>query len=273
MPEAFSAALMSTFGVVPEKSRQQLESRSGADLIPVRTAGGTAAYLKVTPAGARRELRFYRQIARHAPVRTPRLLDHADTADGVALLLEATGESRDVRSWTQETWRALGRDLAALHGMPLPAGTDWQVSDADPDWATIEAFWGPELLARRAEFCAARSALPQVFMHGDCHTENIAHAGNALVFCDWQAAGIGRPVSDLAFVSVRATPAGVTVPPVFLDAYCEHSPLDRGALERGVMAEELTIFLFQWPHYAAYNTPAGIDRVRRRVRDLGERWS
>jgi aminoglycoside phosphotransferase (APT) family kinase protein len=45
------------------------------------------------------------------------------------------------------------------------------------------------------------------------HTDNIVHSSESLVFLDWQMSGVGRPGSDLAFLNVRAMPAGVTTPP------------------------------------------------------------
>ena len=93
------------------------------------------------------------------------------------------------------------------------------------------------------------------------------------VFCDWQSSGAGTPSSDLAFPSVRATPAGVTVRPAFLDAYLKDADANRRhAVELATLAAELWIFVLLWPPYAAYNTPAGIDRVRGRTRLLADRW-
>ena len=180
-------------------------------------------------------------------------------------------------------WSALGRDLAALHAMVPPAQPGWQGPDAlphglaDSDLAATRTFWAPtlphfdELLSRLAEQESDMKALPPAFVHGDCHTENIVHRAAALVFCDWQAAGIGRPLSDLALLSVRATPAGVTVPSTVLDAYLADGRHDRRTAERALLAE-LAIFLVQWPPFAVYNTPTGVERVRRRTRMLADRW-
>jgi hypothetical protein len=65
-------------------------------------------------------LTFYTRIAPAAPVRTPRLLGSAVTDDGVALLLEDAGTPRPVGQWTSHDWATLGRDLAALHRVPIP---------------------------------------------------------------------------------------------------------------------------------------------------------
>ncbi|MFD9502579.1 phosphotransferase family protein [Streptomyces sp. NPDC060035] len=292
MPNSFIATVLRKFGVVTVDSEEHLESRSGAGIHAVRTADGQSAYLKLTPvaqgpdalAAARRELLFYQRLAPTAPVLSPKLLLSADTDDGLAMLLTATGNPLPATAWTPGMWATLGHELASLHSMPLPADTSWARPDAlrqamvYPDLPTIEAFWAPtlpllaEIVARRTELEQRMEALPPVFVHGDCHTDNITHSGESLILLDWQVSGSGRPSSDLAFLNVRAVPAGVTAPPELLDAYLSGSPHDRRALEFASLAEELAVFVFQWPPFAAYNNPTGIDRVRQRTRDLSERW-
>jgi aminoglycoside phosphotransferase (APT) family kinase protein len=282
------AAALRRFGVEPDEPETRLESRSGAGIHAVRTSGGAAAYLKLTPAAlgpdalaaARRELRFYRELAARAPVRTPRLLDAAEDGDGVALLLAAAGAPADVRTWTPGMWAALGRDLAALHsGEPAWRRPDQlRAALAAPDLAAVELFWGAtlprlaDLVSARTDLNRAMDALPAVFVHGDCHTGNIAVTGESLTFLDWQMSGSGRPGTDLAFLTVRATPAGVTAPPDLTAAYLRHRNVDRRTLQLALLAEELAVYLFQWPPFAAYNTPAGVERVRQRAARLTTRW-
>ena len=175
---------------------------------------------------ARRELRFYQERRRRvASVRTPRLLDCVDAEDGVAVLLEAAGEPEEPAvmdcghvgkpgpgSWPPYTACRYRRARAGT--APMRCARPWPTRT----WKKIRAFWAPvlpqlaDLDSRRVELEDHVGALPPVFIHGDCHTDNIVHSAGSLVFCDWQAAGIGRAVSDLAFLSVRVTPAGVTVP-------------------------------------------------------------
>ncbi|SCG66607.1 phosphotransferase family protein [Micromonospora inositola] len=292
MPNDFLSIALDQFRVAGQESDGRLESRSGASVRTVRTVDGRAAYLKIVPAtlgsqaiaAARRELRFYEDLAPVAPVRTPRLLDCLDTENGVAALLEAAGENRQAQAWTGRMWADLGRELAGLHNMPLPTGADWNRPDAlqealaDPDLDQISAFWAPTLpqlaalLALRVELGAHIGALPPTFIHGDCHTGNLVHAADSLAFCDWQAAGIGRPAADLAFLSVRATPAGSVVPPALINAYLDIRPCDHQTLQRALLAEELATFVFLWPPFAAVNSSLGIARVRRRTLELAKRW-
>ena len=291
MPSGFVAMTLRRFGAVARESGAH-ESKSGAGVHAVRTADGLDAYVKVTPVAlgpralmnARRELSFYRALAPAAPLRTPGLLDFADSDDGVALLLAAAGAPLPVTSWTPNMWAALGRDLAALHSMPGPADPGWLSPDelsravAEPDLPMVEAFWRPvlpqlgEILARRAELAGWMGALPPAFVHGDCHTDNIMHVRDSLVFLDWASAGLGRPGSDLAFLNVRATPAGCLAPPELLRSYLGGRPGEHRAWRLALLAEELAVFLFQWPAFAPYNSAVGIDRVRRRTRALAEQW-
>jgi aminoglycoside phosphotransferase (APT) family kinase protein len=292
MPSSFVASVLTKFAVVTQESEARLESRSGAGIHAARTADGQDAYLKLSPAtqgpdavaAARRELRFYQHLAATAPVHTPKLLNSVDTDDGVGMLLEAAGEPVPVGSWTPSMWAALGRELAALHSIPPPKGPSWNRPDAlrqalaYPDRPAIEAFWAPvlprlnEIFSQRTELERWMDALPPVFIHGDCHTDNIVQSSESLVFLDWQMSGIGRPGSDLAFLNVRAMPAGVTTPPELLESYLDGRSYDRRTLELALMAEELAAFVFQWPPFAAYNSPTGIDRVRLRAGALSEQW-
>lgn len=96
------------------------------------------------------------------------------------------------------------------------------------------------------------------------------------MFCDWQESGTGRATSDLALLSVRATPSGAHVPGAVLDEYVRQSAdagvrHDGAELRRAVELEELAVLVFQWPPFAAYNDDAGIARVRRRARHLADR--
>ena len=261
--------------VEPREDDRRLESRSGAGVHRVITAEGEAAYLKIAPASlGATELRFYREVAPGAPVRTPALLGHLETDAGVALLLEAAGATLDVTRWTAEMWAALGRDLAALHETP---GT-WTGPDelADPDHGAARAYWGPAfdgVLADADRLWDAMAAPAPVFAHGDCHTENITHIDRSLIFCDWPNAGTGRASADLALLSVRATPAGVTVPAALLDAYLAGRSGQTAELRRAIVAEELAVLLFLWPRYAGYNTAEGNARIRERALRLAEAFS
>ncbi|MFD2795244.1 phosphotransferase family protein [Promicromonospora vindobonensis] len=282
---------LGAFGAVRTDAAPPTEARSGAGVYSVRTPHGERGYLKATPVGlgtgamakAERELRFYQQVAPTTPVATPVLLDILCTSGGIALLLSDVGTERPASAWTDQDWSRLARDLAEVHSMPLPDG-DWSRPDplgtalATPDHDQIRAFWAPVLpaleglLANRDEIFARLDAQPTAFVHGDCHTGNIVHGERGPAFCDWQPAGLGRASADLAFLSVRATPAGVQVPSALVRDYLAHRPTvaDPAELERAALLEELAVYVFEWPPYAAYNDAAGVARVQQRARALAD---
>lgn len=290
MQGAFAAKALAAFGVTGQDAPGPRSSRSAAAVHAARTAAGQRVFVKITATGqgpdamaaARRELRFYQHLAPAAPVRTPRLLSALDDDDGVAILLQAAGTRLPARSWTAAAWAALGSDLAALHTMPCRAWTrpdPLRRAMTDPQLPAIESFWAADLpvlaetLARRDELGQAMDTPGLVFIHGDCHTDNIVHAADGLVFLDWQQAGLGRPSSDLAFVQVRAMPGGVTAPPALTGAYAAAGQAGRRVLDRALVAEELAIYVFVWPSFAALNSPAANERVRQRARVLCSQWA
>lgn len=291
MPTELMALAVREFGVTIDHSAAPTDARSGVGVHPARTPDGQAAFLKLTPAslgtqtldGARREVRFYRQLANEVPVRTPRLLGAFETGAGVVLLLASAGEQVKAEAWNHPAWTTLGRDLAGLHSVSV-ARQDWPRPDllldamSEPVSGAVTRFWGdvlptlPDLLASRDALCEELGSQPLVLVHGDCHTANIVHGADGLVFCDWQSTGAGRATSDLALLRVRAAPAGVTVPREMMTAYVNERGNDSRELARALILEELAIFVFQWPPFAVYNSPTGIRRVRDRTRHLARKW-
>lgn len=233
----------------------------------------------------RRELDFYRELAERMPVRTPALLDAYEDTDVIAMLLSAHGEIEPATSWDKESWLALAVDLARLHGAAVPEPDRWQQHWSPfhalraPDIPMVDGFWREDLGTSLDAIIERRELLEQemlqageCFVHGDCHTENILREDGALVWIDWQGAGIGNPARELAFLNVRATPSGARLPPELLATYCGERDMDIERMQRAVIAAELSILLFEWPPYASFNTPDGIQRVRRQTRDLAEQW-
>jgi hypothetical protein len=272
--------------------RDSTHGMSGSRVHFARREDGRTCVLKATSLrgdddarAGRRELAFYRDLAERMPIRTPALLDSYADNDVIAMLLSAHGEREPATSWDRRSWLALAVDLARLHGTAVPEPDRWkehwsplQVLRA-PDMPVVEGFWREDLGSSLDAIIESRELLEQeilqageCFVHGDCHTENILREDGALVWIDWQGAGIGNPARELAFLHARATPSGARIPPEVLASYCRDRDKDLERMRRSVIAAELSIFIFEWPPYASFNTPAGIRRVRRRTRDLAERW-
>ena len=143
----------------------------------------------------------------------------------------------------------------------------------------VDGFWRRDLASSLDAIIESRELLEQeilqtgeCFVHGDCHTENILYENGALVWIDWQSARRGNPAMELAFLEARATPSGARIPPDLLVTYCSERGINLERMRRSVIAAELGIFIFEWPPYAVFDTPAGTRRVRHRTRDLAGRW-
>lgn len=265
---------------------------SGSRIHVARRDDGWRCVLKVTALRAdaaaragRRELAFYRELAERMPIRTPALLDAYEDAAVIALLLSAHGAVVPATAWDRSSWLALAVDLARLHGTAVPAPDRWTEMWSpvqalrEPDLPMIEGFWRADLGSSLDAIVERRDLLAQeigqageCFVHGDCHTENILREDGALVWIDWQGTGISNPARELAFLHARAAPSGARIPPALLATYCREGHTDLERMRRSVIAAELGIFIFEWPPYASFNTPAETQRVRRRTRYLAERW-
>jgi aminoglycoside phosphotransferase (APT) family kinase protein len=209
-----------------------------------------------------------------------------EDSDAIAMLLSFNGTVEPAVSWNSTSWAALASDLARLHSAEIPEATGWGNDDAErfrhlrvPNIAMIEDFWRDDLTGTLDAILASREALEReilhtgtCFLHGDCHTENILHDAHGLVWIDWQGTRIGNPALELAFLHARVTPNGAQVPAWFLGSYCKEREIEFEQIRRSVIAAELSIFVFEWPPYAVFDTPDGTSRVRRRTRYLAEQW-
>jgi len=272
--------------------REFTHGMSGSQVYVARQEDGRACVLKVTSLqrdddarAGHRELAFYRDLAGRLPIRTPTLLDHYADNDVIAMILSAHGEIRPAASWDRRSWRALAVDLARLHGTAVSEPDRWEDDRLpfhalrEPDMPVVDGFWRQDLASSLDAIIESRDLLEQeilrageCFVHGDCHTENILHENGALVWIDWQSTGRGNPAKELAFLQARATPSGARMPPELLVTYCSERDIDVELMRRSVIAAELSIFIFEWPPYAAFDAPEGTQRVRHRTRDLAERW-
>lgn len=266
-------------------------SYSGASVRRVRVDGRDAV-LKVTTVGegqqsARRELAFYRTLAPVVPVATPQLLRYADNDDRTALVLSAHAPPRPAREWDQSAWLDLARQLADLHSIPPPQVEPWTESSwlrqalARPPTDLAEGYWsttdaadqlGPAL-RMVGELADAVREIPDSFLHGDCHVDNLLSDDGRLVWADWQGAGVGSPAGELAFLWSRAGADGADLPyDAMLREYAVQRELDPTQLARSVAAAEIGILLFAWPEYVAYRTEADRDRITQRLLHLLSDW-
>ncbi|WP_328994739.1 aminoglycoside phosphotransferase family protein [Kribbella sp. NBC_01245] len=257
-------------------------SASGAGVYRVRFEGGDAV-LKVTDAGegqldARRELAFYQSLANKVPVITPTLLRYADGAEHTALLLSAHSPPVPAAEWDREAWLEIARQLAELHSMAVPSGDPWIQGRPDaPSMGLAEAYWSATeaagCLLEPDALAEAVRAMPDSFIHGDCHVGNLLRDGDRIVWADWQVAKVGSPAGDLALLWSRGGVDGADLPyDAMLREYATRRGLELAPLRRAVIAAELALLLFAWPHFAAYRTESDRTHLTHRLLDLTASW-
>jgi aminoglycoside phosphotransferase (APT) family kinase protein len=126
-----------------------------------------------------------------------------DTGLGLTAMERAAG-----RVWTRELARSaagaacLGKWLVRLHGLPPPpamrrvdfvASLDHYVTQLGGDAETLD------LLQRaRAAGTRLQSGAASVLCHNDLHHLNIIGLDGGLTVVDWEYAGLGDPIMDLA---------------------------------------------------------------------------
>jgi Ser/Thr protein kinase RdoA (MazF antagonist) len=285
-----AAALAAVGGEFADPPVALTGSMSQSGVYRVRVDGRDAV-LKVTVGDgsrttARRELAFYQTLADQVPVRTPTLLRHVDNGQFTAILLSAHTPSVPARQWRRTEWLEVARQLAALHSMPVPTGewwthTPWLTSVLDePPVPYALDYWSRTAAARAVDSVLAAplgqalGAVPDCFVHGDCHVDNLLRDGDDLVWTDWQVTGIGAPAVDLAFLIGRAHSDSADPPRAdMIEAYARTRGVDSGPLERAVLAAELGFVLFGWPEYAHYHSADEQDRTVQRLIELIGGWN
>lgn len=192
----------------------------------------------------KREYAFYRQVAPHAPIRSPRLLygDYEAKGDRFVLVLEDLGhmEAADqIRGATPAQAHAAVRAIARMHsyywnrvGEPplsdlhdisrpvsrlgiqagylaflVPALKNFSGFFSDELRRLAEAF-GPRISDHLAE--TARTS--RTFVHGDFRLDNLffdGAGGDDVVMVDWQVSGLGAGLYDVAYFLVCSLDIGV----------------------------------------------------------------
>jgi Ser/Thr protein kinase RdoA (MazF antagonist) len=202
-------------------------------------AGGLAehTYLLRHPLREPRVVRVARPDTEETPVRpevlialeekdfpAPRVIHALDGSaivqhDGANVMLTTFVEGEIVESHanTPDSLRGLGRALGQLHAVPLPSATlpssifmpRTIIADALADLAAVERDvplrWRMRLGELRTVLAATPSFedLPTCLIHGDTHPGNAVRlADGTIVLIDWDCAGLGAAVLDLAFLAI-----------------------------------------------------------------------
>jgi aminoglycoside phosphotransferase (APT) family kinase protein len=260
---------------------------SGAGVYRVRLDGRDAVLKVTAEAGqqnARRELDFYRTLADRVPVVTPQLLRYADNDEFTVIVLSAHTPPPPAHEWEQAAWLEVVRQLAALHSMPAPDEQRWTetpwlrktlrqppITLAGNYWSTTSAAAAvDQLLTDTTALARDVDAVPDCFLHGDCHADNLLRdRDDLIVWADWQSAGAGAPAGELALLWSRAHADGADLPyDAMLHEYADLRGIDAAKLRPAVRAAELAFLLFAWPDFAAYLPQSTLDRLTSRLLEL-----
>lgn len=113
--------------------------------------------------------------------------------------------------------------------------------------------------------CADKLDIPETLCHGDCHPQNFLKDGDKLKICDWQGAGIGRGIGDVAFFISRGADMGLDINrDKLIEDYCgallkyANIKVNVSDLHKNVAADEFWVSFRYW---AGYLQTSDIDRV------------
>ncbi|WP_326547414.1 phosphotransferase [Mycolicibacterium sp. ND9-15] len=189
--------------------------------------------------GYRRELAFYRDVAAHAPMETPRVYTARMTDGGVdfVLLLEDLSDwdnADHLAGLTMDRARVCIGQLAGLHAwscgrvvleqfpsIDTPIARDLLLPAFGPGWEIYRAQTSavvPAAVAAFAERFAERAvqALPvlterDMLLHGDIRADNLFFAGDRMKVVDFQFAARGAGAADVAYLVTQGLPSTARV--------------------------------------------------------------
>ena len=270
----------------------------------VETGDGRPLALRVntnsvsTPAHVAAQQAWVHAVARDTDVRVPDAVAAPDGRTVVAAPCPELGrdllcvvntwlEGPDVGECDPEQAHALGRAMATLHaharGLVLPGGAGFPVFD-EPLFGDRNLLEGSPLLddggrgvvedafARaRAAFAVLAAQGDAVPLHADLHGGNLKwHEGRLAVF-DFDDAGVGAPVLDLAIATFYVRDADPAVEDGLRAGYTELAPLPAGTeqLEALLVARQLllansllTTTTAQWRERAVEYLGTTVSRLR-----------
>lgn len=248
-----------------------------------------------------REIRFYRELAPHSPVRTP--VVHAammadDSTDFVVVMEDlsdrTTPDQRVGATWEQalasiDAMAALHAkwhehpDLAEytttfppmlnpgyLHGLPPIFKAGWpnaQIHGAD--YLTPELVMFGDRYGDHLEFMLTTANSPATFVHGDWRLDNLFFDGDDVTVIDFQISGMASGVYDLAyFVSQSIAPevrAGREQE--LIDRYVDQLAANGVARDRDEVAHQFKVAVAQCFIYGVSSFPS-YDDLPERSQDL-----
>jgi aminoglycoside phosphotransferase len=209
-------ALEAAVGPVRSLERTASPHASTATLETVRAAlaDGSALDLVLKSAGrdTPREVAFYREVLAGAGLGTPRLLAGSERGRGWLLLEALAGgplwQSADLGSWCQAArWLGGAHRRLVDRAARLPPAAGCRYED-QLERAVRRDPRAADLRATCATAAAALRAAPRTVVHGEAFPSNVVLGPTGeLALIDWETAGHGPGVLDLAALSAGWPPA------------------------------------------------------------------
>jgi len=244
-----------------------------------------------------REIRFYRELAPHSPVRTP--VVHAamiaeDSTDFVVVMEDlsdrTTPDQRVGATWEQtlasiDAMAALHAkwhehpeleqlvntfppmlNPGYLHGLPPIFEAGWvnaQVHGAD--YLTPELVLFGDQYGENLEFMLTTANTPTTLVHGDWRLDNLFFDGDDVMVIDFQISGLASGVYDLAyFVSQSIAPAvRAGRESALLDRYVEQLAANGVVRDRDEVEHQFKVAVAQCFIYGVANFPSYDDLPER----------
>lgn len=232
----FAAGVHLPWAESPERVRRWVEESTGSTVVHARdVAGGfspgSCAILRLengrsvfakavgadlnpfSPSLHRREVRIAAALPPSAPA--PRLLDHYDDGEWVALLYEEVVGAMPRHPWAERDLDRVIKGLAHLHESVTPCPIDdlertsEEFAWAFGGWRSIREMamppaglddWAGRNLDRLVDLEAEGVVAVDggdTLVHGDIRSDNLLLTESSVVFVDWPHASIGAPVFDL----------------------------------------------------------------------------
>lgn len=307
------SAVLHRLGLPDTKREAELLSGGQSGAAVYRVQGeGDGTILKLTRADAprhlieqaRREARFYRELAPMLPIPVPRVIELADEDEGdIAIVLAEYVPAPRIERWVEDDFLQIARQLGQLHG------AFWNCSDEVPAWverkppisrnrldAAIHRWAAagnrPEhhaiitphlprlerLIERIPALPEQLEPLPETLSHGDCHAENYLNDDRGeFLLADWQQVRRGPGADDLSFFFQRAFAAIERAVPLgaMVRVYTETLNADFGVtvssaqIERQLYLSEIRGWLIDWPEYLGFLPVSSVGRILARIDWLG----
>jgi Phosphotransferase enzyme family len=266
VPDGELAALLG----VRELRRRPFEYRSSAPLVELEADGRRLLLKDLSPTSLteraraakleilhepRRELEVYRTLLAGAELGTPELAATVEDPgrDRYWLVVEKVPGTELYQVGEIERWQAVAVWLARLHDRFAETGAAGYLLRYDRSYFELWPSRAGVTLSGYEAVVERLTSLPKTLVHGELYPSNVLVGGNRVCAVDWELAGIGPGVLDLAALTTGLPEdAAATLVTAYRRAL--ENPPDANELEVDLACARLHLAL-QWLGWAAGWTP------------------